>query len=100
MQQRTKEIGIRKVLGASGLSLVILLSREFTRLVLLANLIAWPVVFFAARHWLQDYAYRAEPGITVFVAGGLAALAVAWITASYHTMRAAHANPVEALRSE
>ena len=57
-------------------------------------------MFFAARHWLQDYAYRTEPGITVFVAGGLAALAVAWITASYHTMRAAHANPVEALRSE
>ncbi len=100
VQQRTKEIGIRKVLGASGLSLVILLSREFTRLVLLANLIAWPVVFFAARHWLQDYAYRVEPGITVFVAGGLVALAVAWLTASYHTMRAAHANPVEALRSE
>ena len=100
VQQRTKEIGIRKVLGAGGFSLVVLLSKEFTRLVLLANLIAWPVVFLAARHWLQDYAYRVEPGVTVFVAGGLVALTVAWITASWHTLRAAHANPVDSLRSE
>lgn len=100
VQQRTKEIGIRKVLGATGLSVVVLLSKEFTRLILLANLIAWPIVFFTADHWLQDFAYRIEPGVGLFIAGGLVALAIAWLTASYHTMRAAHANPVDALRSE
>ena len=100
VQQRTKEIGIRKVLGANSLSVVVLLSKEFTRLILLANLIAWPIVFFTADHWLQDFAYRIEPGVGLFIAGGLVALATAWLTASYHTMRAAHANPVDALRSE
>ena len=100
VQQRTREIGIRKVLGATSLSVVVLLSREFTRLILLANLIAWPVVFLAADHWLQDFAYRIEPGVGLFVAGGLVALATAWLTASYHTLRAAQANPVNALRSE
>lgn len=100
VQQRTKEIGIRKVLGANSLSVVLLLSKEFTRLILLANLIAWPIVFFTADHWLQDFAYRIEPGVGLFIAGGLVALAIAWLAASYHTMRAAHANPVDALRSE
>ena len=100
VQQRTREIGIRKVLGATSLSVVVLLSKEFTRLILLANLIAWPVVFFAADHWLQDFAYRIEPGVGLLVAGGLVALATAWLTASYHTLRAAQANPANALRSE
>ncbi len=100
VQKRTREIGIRKVLGATSLSVVVLLSRDFTRLILLANLIAWPIVFFAADRWLQGFAYRIDPGLGLFVAGGLVALATAWLTASYHTLRAAQANPVNALRSE
>ncbi len=99
-QRRTKEIGIRKVLGASVPGIVAMLSKEFTYLVLAANLIAWPVAYFAMRSWLDDFAYRIDLGPGVFVLGGVLALLIAWLTVSYQAIRAARANPVEALRYE
>jgi putative ABC transport system permease protein len=99
-KQRTKEIGIRKVLGASVPSIMALLSKEFTYLVLAANLIAWPVAWYAMRRWLEGFAYRIELGSGVFVVGGLMALGVAWLTVCWQAIRAALANPVGALRYE
>ncbi len=98
--RRTKEIGIRKVLGASVGSIVALLSKEFVILVGVANLIAWPVAYYAMNRWLQDFAYRIELGPGVFVLGGTVALVIALLTVSYQAVRAARANPVEALRYE
>ena len=98
--RRTKEIGVRKVLGASVGSVVTLLSREFTWLVLLANLIACPAAYYAADRWLQDFAYRAELGAELFALGGVLALSVAWATLSYQAVKAALTNPVDALRHE
>ncbi len=98
--RRTKEIGIRKVLGASVGSIVTLLSKEFVILVGVANLIAWPVAYYTMNRWLQDFAYRIELGPGVFVLGGVLALAIALLTVSAQAVRAARANPVEALRYE
>ncbi len=98
--RRTKEIGIRKVLGATTPSLVGLLSRDFVALLIAANLIAWPVAYWAARRWLETFAYRIEPGAGVFALSGLLALTVALLTISLQTLKAARANPVDALRYE
>jgi putative ABC transport system permease protein len=100
LARRTKEIGIRKVLGASVPSIVLLLSKEFTCLVLAANLIAWPLAWYAMHRWLESFAYRIELGPGVFVLGGVLALLIAWLTVSFQAIRAARANPVEALRYE
>ena len=100
LARRTKEIGIRKVLGASVPSIVALLSKEFAGLVLAANLIAWPVAWYSMNRWLQSFAYRIELGPGAFVLGGLLALVIAWLTVSYQAIRAARANPVESLRYE
>ena len=100
LARRTNEIGIRKVLGASVPSIVALLSKEFTYLVLAANLISWPIAWYAMHRWLESFAYRIELGPGVFVLGGVLALAIAWLTVSYQAIRAARANPVEALRYE
>ncbi len=99
-QKRTKEIGIRKVLGASVANIVMLLSREFVMLVGVANLIAWPMAYYAMNRWLQDFAYRIELGPGVFIAGGILALVIALMTVSAQAIRAARANPVDALRYE
>ncbi|MDH4198384.1 MAG: ABC transporter permease, partial [Candidatus Aminicenantes bacterium] len=98
--QRTKEIGIRKVLGASVPGLLALLSREFTKWVLLANVLAWPIAFYIMHNWLQNFAYRTSLGIGVFAASALVALAIALLTAGYHGLKAALANPVASLRNE
>ena len=98
--RRTKEIGIRKVLGASVPRIVVLLSKEFTYLVIAANLVAWPAAYYAMTQWLQNFAYRIDLGIGIFVLGGLAVLVIAWLTVSYQAIRAALANPVDALRYE
>jgi putative ABC transport system permease protein len=98
--QRTKEVGIRKVLGASVSNIVLLLSREFILLVGLANLIAWPVAYYAMNRWLQDFAYRIELGPGVFIVGGVLALIIALMTVSAQAIKAARANPVDALRYE
>ena len=99
-EQRTKEIGIRKTLGASAGHIVLLLSREFTWLVVIANVIAWPAAYFGMQEWLQGFAYRIDLGPGVFVLGGATALVVAWLTVSWQAVKAAMTNPVEALRYE
>jgi putative ABC transport system permease protein len=99
-EQRTKEIGIRKVLGASVPGVVHLLSREFLKLVLLANVIAWPVAYFTMKKWLEDFAYRVDLDALPFFIGAAVALLIAMITVSFQTIKAALANPVEALRYE
>jgi putative ABC transport system permease protein len=99
-EQRTKEIGIRKVLGASVGDIVILLSKEFTKWVLLANIIAWPVAYYAMNKWLQDFAYRVNMGIWIFILAGVLAVTVALLTVSYQAIKSALSNPVETLRYE
>jgi putative ABC transport system permease protein len=99
-EQRTKEIGVRKVLGASVAGIVGLLSSEFTRLVLVANLVAWPIGYYAMNRWLQDFAYRIDIGLWIFVLAGGVALLIALLTVSAQAIKAALANPVEALRYE
>jgi putative ABC transport system permease protein len=100
IERRTKEIGIRKVLGASASGVVTLLSKDFVKLVLIANLIAWPVAWYAMNKWLQDFAYRIELGWWTFALAGGVALLIALLTVSAQAIRAALANPVEALRYE
>ena len=100
VQQRTKEIGIRKAVGASVTNVVLLLSREYVVLVGIANLVAWPIAYFVMNRWLENFAYRVDPAISTFVLGGLLSLSIALITVSYETGKAARANPVDALRYE
>ena len=99
-EQRHKEIGIRKVLGAGVSGLVGLLSKDFTKSVLIANVFAWPVAYYAMNRWLQNYAYRINLGVWMFVGAGLLVLAIALLTVSFQSIKAALANPVESLRYE
>jgi putative ABC transport system permease protein len=99
-ERRTKEIGIRKVLGASVSRVTFMLSKEFTRLVLMANVIGWPIAYFLVKKWLQNFAYRTTISFEIFILGGILALMIAWLTISYQAIKAALANPVEALRYE
>ena len=98
--QRTREIGIRKVLGAGVPQLVSLLSREFVLLVMLSTVIAAPLAGWAMHRWLQDYAYRASMPWWIYVVAGITAVVIALLTVSLQTIRAAKANPVESLRVE
>lgn len=99
-ERRTKEIGVRKVLGASVHSLVFLLSKEFVRLTLIAALIAFPVAWWAMDKWLQDFAFRINIGWDIFFIAGLCTLLVALATVSFQAVKAALANPVKSLRTE
>ena len=99
-EQRRKEIGVRKVLGASVASLVALLSRDFARLVLIAIVVATPAAYYGASRWLEGFTYRAPLGPGVFAIAGVLALAVALTTVSFQAFRAAAAAPIKALRSE
>jgi putative ABC transport system permease protein len=99
-ERRTKEIGIRKVLGSTVSHVVLLLSKEFVKLVLIANLIAWPIAYFALKQFLQIYAYRIAINWTTFVWVGVSTLVIALLTVSAQAIKAALANPVEALRYE
>ena len=99
-EQRTKEIGIRKVLGASLSNIALLLTKEFSRWVLIANVIAWPIAYFVMRKWLQNFAYRINIGVEVFFLSALVVLVITLITVSYQSIKAALANPADSLRYE
>jgi putative ABC transport system permease protein len=99
-EQRTKEIGIRKILGATSGGILGILSLEFIKLVFVANLIAWPVAWFIMTRWLQNYAYRIDMNLWIFLIAGLFALLVAILSTSYQAIKAAVANPVKSLRYE
>ncbi len=99
-EQKTKEIGIRKVLGASIVNIVSMLSKEFLILVAIANLIAWPAAYFIMNNWLSDFVYRTDIGPGVFVLAGLSVLIIAILTVAYKSIKAASANPVKNLKYE
>jgi putative ABC transport system permease protein len=99
-EQRTKEIGIRKVLGATVPNIVALLNLEFIKWILVANIIAIPIVYFAMNEWLQNFVYRVNIGVGIFILSASLALTVAMITMSYQSIKAAMMNPVESLRYE
>jgi putative ABC transport system permease protein len=99
-ERRTKEIGVRKVLGATAPGIVALLSKDFLKLVGIAFVVAAPVAWFAMNRWLEGFAYRIEIGPWVFVLAGALALVIALLTVSYQALKAALADPVRALRYE
>ena len=99
-EQRSKEIGIRKVLGASVSGLVKLLSKDFLKLVGISILTAMPIAWFAMDNWLQDYAYRIEINWWIFVMAGVVAILIALLTVSFQAVKAALANPVDSLKTE
>ena len=99
-EQRTKEIGVRKVLGASVPDIVSMLSKDFVKLVLIASVIAFPVAWFAMNKWLEDFAYRINIGWWIFIVAGLSAIIIALVTVSFQAIKAALTNPVKSLRTE
>ena len=99
-ERRTKEIGIRKVLGASVSNIITLITKEFVILVVVANVLAWPAAYFVLSRWLQNFAYQINLGIWVFILAGILTLAIALITISYQSIKAATANPIDSLRYE
>ncbi len=99
-QQRTKEIGVRKVLGASISSIVLLLSKEFGKLIMISFVLAIPISWYAMNQWLMDFEYKINIGLGIFVVAGSAAFLVAWFTMSLQTIKAATANPVDSLKDD
>ncbi len=96
---RTKEIGVRKTLGASVGGVVFLLSKDFTKLIMIALLIAVPLSYYFMDQWLGNFAYRTTINVLTFVIAGSLALLIAWLTVGYQTLKAAMINPVKSLRS-
>jgi len=99
-QQRTKEIGIRKVLGASVSGIILILSKDFMKWILAANIIASPIAYFVLNNWLQRYAHRTSIGIELFLISLILSFVIAIITISYQSINTARANPVDSLRNE
>ncbi|MBX7153006.1 ABC transporter permease [bacterium] len=99
-ENRTKEIGIRKVMGASVFNIVNLLSAEFLKIIVLANIAAWPLAYFFVNRWLEDFAYRKELSIDLFLSAGLITMCLALVTISFQAVKAASANPVQTLKCE
>ncbi|MGA8265614.1 MAG: ABC transporter permease, partial [Ignavibacteriaceae bacterium] len=97
---RMKEIGIRKVLGADIFNISLLLSKDFTKWVLAANIIAWPVAYYAISKWLDDFAFKTDMGIWIYILSAIAALLISVITISFQSIKAANTNPVKTLRYE
>jgi putative ABC transport system permease protein len=100
VEQRTKEIGIRKVLGASGREIVLLLSKDFSKWVLAANIIAWPLAYYFMARWLGNFAYRIGITWDIFIFSGIITTVIALFTVSFHSIRAANSNPANALKYE
>jgi putative ABC transport system permease protein len=98
--QRTKEIGMRKVLGASVSGIIVILSKEYVKWVVLANVFAWPLAYYFMRRWLEGFAYHIDVNILAFFGSGILALLIALLTVSVQTFKAATANPVDSLRYE
>lgn len=98
--RRIKEIGIRKTLGASVSDIVVLLSKDFTKLVIIAVLLAVPLSIWATEQWLELFAYRISSNVVTYIVASVIAVAIAWLTISFQTIRAARSNPVESLQSE
>jgi len=99
-EKRTKEIGVRKVMGASVSQIVGLLSFEYLKWVVIANVIAWPIAWFVMNKWLQNFAYKIQINLLYFLLAGIAACAIAIITVSFQTIKAANSNPIECLKYE
>jgi putative ABC transport system permease protein len=99
-EQRTKEIGIRKVLGASVPGVVALVSKEFLKLIVIANLIAWPVAYFSMNEWLKNFAYKAGIDIWIFISTGVIAVGIALVTISFQSLKAALLDPIKAIKYE
>lgn len=99
-EQRNKEVGIRKVLGASVSNILYLLSKEFTLLIIIAFAIAAPVAYYFMYQWLQKYTFRIELGPGIFILTIVASIIIAWLTVSYRAIKTAVANPVKSLRTE
>jgi putative ABC transport system permease protein len=99
-ERRTKEVGIRKVMGASVPGILFLLSKEFTKWVLIANVIAWPLAYYFMNKWLQTFAYRVEISVWIFLLSGCIALFIALFTVGYQAIKAARSNPIKSLRYE
>jgi len=98
--QRTKEMGIRKVLGATARNIVYLLSKEFTLLIIIAFAISAPVAYYIMHKWLQNYTYRIQLGVSIFLLAIIGSIIIAWITVGHRAIKAAVANPVKSLRTE
>ena len=98
--QRTKEVGIRKVLGASVANIIYLFSKEFTILIAVAFVIAVPVAYYMMNNWLNNFAFRINITVWVFVLAIIASIIIAWITVGYKAIKAAIANPMKSLRTE
>jgi ABC-type antimicrobial peptide transport system permease subunit len=98
--QRIKEVGIRKVLGATSANIVYLFSKEFIILIAIAFVIATPIAWYYMHQWLQNYAYRIDVSWWIFLVGGIAAIVIALATISFQAIKAAMANPVKSLRTE
>ena len=99
-EQRTKEMGVRKVLGASPVDIASLFTRDIVGLVIAANAIAWPVAYYAMDEWLQSFAYRIDIGLGAFLLGSTLACAIAAATVVYQSVKAGSVNPVDALQNE
>ena len=99
-EQRTKEMGIRKVLGASNSTIVTLLNEEFIKIVLVANLTAWPIVYYLIGIWMNNFAYRSYPGIEIYLGAAVVSFFVAGITVARQSIRSANIQPVNALKYE
>jgi putative ABC transport system permease protein len=99
-EQKTKEIGIRKVLGSSVFGIVYMLSGEFLKLILVSFIIAVPISYYFMNQWLMDFVYRTKMSVSVFLTAGFIALLITIITVSYQAFKAATANPVDAIRNE
>ena len=99
-EQKTKEIGIRKILGSSSLGIMVLFSRDFSRWVLFSNLFAWPAAYLVSNQWLQNFPYRTNINLWTFLISAVLALIIALFTVSFQSIKSAWTNPVDSLRYE